>query len=74
MWSEVLRMLRDPSLLQTAAADHLGVLAGSAEAEADALTKADAEVMKVETALWGAFGAGLKRACRRTRWTAWWLT
>lgn len=60
VWSEVLRMLRDPSLLQTAAADYLGVLAGSAEAEADALTKADAEVVKVETALWGAFGAGLK--------------
>jgi DNA invertase Pin-like site-specific DNA recombinase len=60
VWAEVLKVLRDPSRLKAAAADYLGVLADSAEAEADALVKADAEVLKVETALSGAFSAGLK--------------
>lgn len=60
VWAEVCQALRDPSRLQAAAADYLGVLAHGAAAEADALDKAEAQIVKCQTALSGAFTAGLK--------------
>lgn len=53
-WAQVVRSLRDPSLLQAAAADYLGVLAGSVAAEADGLEKAEASVVAARAALSGA--------------------
>lgn len=60
VWSAVCRMLSDPDWLVTAAGDWLGTLQGAANAERDALVRAQLQVDQLQRALADAVGTGLK--------------
>jgi len=60
VWSAVCRLLSDPDWLVTAAGDWLGTLQGAANAEHDALVRAQLQVDQLQRALADAVGTGLK--------------
>jgi DNA invertase Pin-like site-specific DNA recombinase len=60
VWRQVVRRLSDPELLLAEAEERLGLLAGSASAEEDALGRAQGEVERCERALGDLFARAVK--------------